>query len=595
MSVLFKNNVTATLASAITSSATSISLTAGQGSRFPSPSTGDYFYATLYDSSNNLEIIKVTNRATDILTVVRAQDNSTARAYNSGDSLAIRITAAGLTDLVSYTPQGNLSATTLANAVTELDGEKAGLALNNTFSGNNTFNNNVTLSGGATGDLTGNVTGNLTGNASTATSFTGLAQVPSGGTGQTSLTLNNLAVGNGQFAVKGIAPGAAGTILGSTVYGSASFTAGISSGVLTVATGTLTGTLTEGATIVGVAITTGTTINQLTSSASAVATPTFVSGGAIGSYQVTVSSATGLVAGQLVTGTGIPNNTFLQSFNGTTLTLTRAFTVQSAGTLNFYTPGGVGTYQTTPSQTVSTGTAMTATNGTYWAPVNSTTYINGQAFTSSGTFTIPTGVIGLKATYVGGGGGAGGSQGGDCGFGGGYGGSSPIGVKYFNSLTPGQTLSVTIGTGGSGGGGGYNSGGYAGGTTTISGTTAVFLGSISGTALTVTSITSGTIAIGQAITGTGVTAGTTISSGSGLSWVVSASQTVPNTTITSSISATSTGGGGGASAGAGGGNGASGTLTNQTFQTPYFPITGISGGGGVSGGGGGAGGVLLEW
>jgi hypothetical protein len=52
-----------------------------------------------------------------------------------------------------------------------------------------------------------------------------------------------------------------------------------------------------------------------------------------------------------------------------------------------------------------------------------------------------------------------------------------------------------------------------------------FTGTISGTALTVSSVT-GVIAIGQYLAGAGVTAGTTIVSGSGSSWVVSASQTV---------------------------------------------------------------------
>jgi Concanavalin A-like lectin/glucanases superfamily len=61
---------------------------------------------------------------------------------------------------------------------------------------------------------------------------------------------------------------------------------------------------------------------------------------------------------------------------------------------------------------------------------------------------------------------------------------------------------------------------------------AVFVGSISGTTLTVTSVTSGTIVIGTGISGTGVTAGTTITAGSGTSWTVSASQTVASTTIT---------------------------------------------------------------
>ena len=62
---------------------------------------------------------------------------------------------------------------------------------------------------------------------------------------------------------------------------------------------------------------------------------------------------------------------------------------------------------------------------------------------------------------------------------------------------------------------------------------AVFVGSISGTTLTVTSVTSGTIAIGQTITGGTISAGTVITGGSGTSWTVNNSQTVSSTTITS--------------------------------------------------------------
>jgi hypothetical protein len=55
---------------------------------------------------------------------------------------------------------------------------------------------------------------------------------------------------------------------------------------------------------------------------------------------------------------------------------------------------------------------------------------------------------------------------------------------------------------------------------------AAFVGSISTTTLTVSSLTSGTIAIGQKVSGTGVSANTYITAGSGTSWTVSVSQTV---------------------------------------------------------------------
>jgi len=64
---------------------------------------------------------------------------------------------------------------------------------------------------------------------------------------------------------------------------------------------------------------------------------------------------------------------------------------------------------------------------------------------------------------------------------------------------------------------------------------AVFTGSISGTTLTVTATATGAVQVGQTLSGDGVTSGTTVVSGSGSSWVVSASQTVASTTITATI------------------------------------------------------------
>ena len=98
MSVKFSNNGHSTLASSLTSSATSITVASGHGARFPSLTGSEYFYATLIDSSNNLEIVKVTARSSDVLTATRAQESTTARAYAIGDRIELRVTAQGLTD-----------------------------------------------------------------------------------------------------------------------------------------------------------------------------------------------------------------------------------------------------------------------------------------------------------------------------------------------------------------------------------------------------------------------------------------------------------------------------------------------------------------
>ena len=59
--------------------------------------------------------------------------------------------------------------------------------------------------------------------------------------------------------------------------------------------------------------------------------------------------------------------------------------------------------------------------------------------------------------------------------------------------------------------------------------------SIDGNILTVGTVSSGTVAIGQLLTGTDVLAGTRIKSGSDTTWIVNNSQTVPNTTITGEL------------------------------------------------------------
>ena len=73
--------------------------------------------------------------------------------------------------------------------------------------------------------------------------------------------------------------------------------------------------------------------------------------------------------------------------------------------------------------------------------------------------------------------------------------------------------------------------------------TPVFTGSISGTTLTVTAVTSGFVGIGSSISGTGITAGTTITgllsgTGGAGTYTVSVSQSVASTTITGTIVAT---------------------------------------------------------
>ena len=99
MGMKFANNATTALASGINSSVTSLTVTSGQGALFPSLGAGDYFYCTLANLAGTVEIIKVTARSTDTFTIVRAQDNTTAAAWLTGDKVELRLVAASLNDL----------------------------------------------------------------------------------------------------------------------------------------------------------------------------------------------------------------------------------------------------------------------------------------------------------------------------------------------------------------------------------------------------------------------------------------------------------------------------------------------------------------
>jgi len=99
----FKNNAKTTLSSGVNNSTTTIPVT--EGSVFPvadptDPATDNFFFVTLDDDTNN-EIVKVTfssgNAGNQNLTVVRAQEGTTARAFSSGDKVELRLTA-GMVD-----------------------------------------------------------------------------------------------------------------------------------------------------------------------------------------------------------------------------------------------------------------------------------------------------------------------------------------------------------------------------------------------------------------------------------------------------------------------------------------------------------------
>ena len=90
-----KNRSSSALAADITDAATSLTVTTGEGAKFPS--SGD-FNITIED-----EILKCTARSTDTLTVTRAQETTTAAAHAAGISVELRITAGVLESRDTWT------------------------------------------------------------------------------------------------------------------------------------------------------------------------------------------------------------------------------------------------------------------------------------------------------------------------------------------------------------------------------------------------------------------------------------------------------------------------------------------------------------
>jgi hypothetical protein len=102
MTILWSNNASTTVSGSITAVSTTVALAAGTGVLFPNPTGGDYYVATFYDQATKTqnEIVHVTAMSGDIATIVRAQEGTTAQAWNAGDIFANLVTAGTLRNFV---------------------------------------------------------------------------------------------------------------------------------------------------------------------------------------------------------------------------------------------------------------------------------------------------------------------------------------------------------------------------------------------------------------------------------------------------------------------------------------------------------------
>ena len=143
MGVKVKNNAFGTISAGISAADTTIVLDTGQGARFPTLGSGDFFFGTLVDTSNNIEVVKVTARSTDSMTVTRAQDNTTARAFVIGDRFELRPTAALFEAIQDEASVDGITSNSTSGTAITIDS-----------SNNTTIEQNLTVDG--TADVTGN-------------------------------------------------------------------------------------------------------------------------------------------------------------------------------------------------------------------------------------------------------------------------------------------------------------------------------------------------------------------------------------------------------------------------------------------------------
>ena len=123
--------------------------------------------------------------------------------------------------------------------------------------------------------------------------------------------------------------------------------------------------------------------------------------------------------------------------------------------------GNVGIGTDSPSSSLTVAGVIRSTSGGFAFPDNTTQttaaasstsapFNNVQVFTTSSTFTVPSGITKLWAEVYGGGGGGGATGGGSGTSGGGGGGGGGVSMGFL-TVTPSQNITVTVGSGGGAG------------------------------------------------------------------------------------------------------------------------------------------------
>lgn len=110
-----KNFAKVTLSTGYGISDVSVILSSGNGSKLPNPGTDGNFNAVWWNSTDfgdpsddpNREIVRVTSKSTDTLTIIRAQEGTAASTKNTANKvyqMVLAVTAKTITDILALIP-----------------------------------------------------------------------------------------------------------------------------------------------------------------------------------------------------------------------------------------------------------------------------------------------------------------------------------------------------------------------------------------------------------------------------------------------------------------------------------------------------------
>lgn len=95
------NNATSTLAATLTPEASQLVLNPLSIDNFPSLGPGDWHPLTVVEPSGAMEIVRVTGRDENVLTIQRGQEGTAPRGFSAGARAEVRLTTAVITDMQS--------------------------------------------------------------------------------------------------------------------------------------------------------------------------------------------------------------------------------------------------------------------------------------------------------------------------------------------------------------------------------------------------------------------------------------------------------------------------------------------------------------